>query len=244
MLWRLGTLVACIALISLCPGHVQASTDPVLFAFGPGGPHRALSECAQQFEQASGIRVEVLRSGPDRLAQNLRAHGDLYYGGAEYMLEEFARRHPDILDLDSAALTHPRRIGILVRRGNPLGIEGPHHLAGEKVELLTARREQMEPFHPPGEAGSTPAKRTVESGWEGVRAWRAEPSLDAWVTYHSWHRVLQGESEFVPIDHADAVRYTPLAATRHTPHRGAALQFIEFLQTPAARRIFEEHGWY
>ena len=75
------------------------------------------------------------------------------------------------------------------------------------------------------------------------RPWRSRPELDAWVTYKSWHVGLEGEADFIELSGDDAVRFTPAALTRRTPQREAALQFIEFLKSPEARKIFVRHGW-
>jgi len=221
----------------------DVAAPQVLIAFGPGGPHRVLQECAELFEETHGVPVKVFKSKPESLAQKLEEHGDIYYGGAEYMLEDFVRRHPDVLDPTSAVELYPRRIGVMVRTGNPLNITGHEDLARSGVNLLAVELEQMEQFHPPDSDEKNIIHREVYTGQEGVAAWRTTPEIDAWVTYKSWHVTLGDEADFIEIPGDDALRHTPVALTRRTANRHAALHFIDFLQSPAARQIFAQHGW-
>ncbi|HBT82563.1 MAG: hypothetical protein A2091_12420 [Desulfuromonadales bacterium GWD2_61_12] len=225
------------------PACADVLAPKVLMAFGPGGPHHVIKECAELYQERHGITVEVFKVKPEELPQKLSEHGDLYYGGAEYMLDEFARNNPDILDLNSAVDLHPRRIGVVVRKGNPLNISGAEDLGQEGVDLLAVKLEKMEEFHPPRGAGEKFIHREVYTGQDGVAAWRAMPELDAWVTYKSWHVTLERESDFIAIPGAAGMRYTPMAVTRRTPNRQTALHFIDFLKSPEARNIFKEHGW-
>jgi accessory colonization factor AcfC len=221
----------------------DVAAPKVLIAFGPGGPHHVIKECAELYQERHGVTVKVFKVKPEDMAQKLAEHGDLYFGGAEYMLDEFARNNPDILDLSTAVDLYPRRIGVVVREGNPLNIAGTADLAQKGIDLLAVRLENMEEFHPLREEGEKKLHREVYTGQDGIAAWRSTPELDAWVTYKSWHVTLEGESDFIEIPGDLAVRHTPMALTRRTLHRQAALHFIDFLKSPEARGIFAEHGW-
>ena len=119
----------------------------ILRVYGPGGPHHVIEECAALFQERHGINVEVVKALPYNLDQRLSEDGDLYYGGAEYMLEGFARRNPGVLDMASVVKLHPRRIGIMVRKGNPLCIDGVEDLKMDAVGLLDVKLENMRHFH-------------------------------------------------------------------------------------------------
>jgi accessory colonization factor AcfC len=224
----------------------QASTDSpgkILRVYGPGGPHHVLEECANLFREQHGVEVAVIRALPHELEQKLREDGDIYYGGAEYMLEQFDRRNPGVLDMASVEKLHPRRIGIVVRKGNPLNIQGVEDLKRTEVDLLDVKLENMRQLHGtlPGKIGDI--RRFVYTGQEGASTWLAIPEIDAWVTYKSWHVSLEADSDFVEIPGDQALRFTPVALTHRTPHRQEARHFITFLKSAEARRIFTEHGW-
>lgn len=215
----------------------------VLRAYGPGGPHHVLQECAELFREQSGVSVAVIKASPAELVQKVPEDGDIYFGGAEYMLETFASENPGVLDLSSAEELHPRRIGVVVRKGNPLNIKGVNCLHRDDVDVLAVHLENMEQFHPPRAGQTSSVRHRVYTGQDGVAAWQAKPELDAWVTYRSWHVRLEGETEFIDIPGEHAVRHTPAALTNRTPHREKAQEFLDFLKSAEAREIFVEHGW-
>lgn len=220
------------------------SPETVLRVYGPGGPHHVMQECAELFRQQHGVAVDVVRALPHHLEQRVREDGDIYYGGAEYMLEAFDRRNPGVLDMSSVARLHPRRIGIVVRKGNPLGITAVADLIRDEIDLLDVKLENMRHLHGVESGLNYNIRRFEYTGKQGADAWLESPEIDAWVTYRTWHLSLQDESDFVAIPGAVGLRYTPVALTRHTQLREEAQAFIDFLQSEAARRIFEEHGWY
>lgn len=238
------SLTICVTLLLTAASGAFAEAVPrTLLAYGPGGPHHVLKECAELYEEKHGVAVAVVKARPNELVEKLGSEGDLYYGGAEFMLEEFAQNNPGILDLHAAEKLYPRRIGIVVRKGNPLDIDGTHELNQAGVNLLTAQLEKMGQFHAPPAAGGSTIRRSVFTGQDGVAAWLADPELDAWITYRSWHVALKDHADFIEIPGDDALRHTVITPTRRTPYREAALHFIDFLKSPEARQIFEEHGW-
>jgi accessory colonization factor AcfC len=240
--WRV--LFAGLLLHAATAGATPVEPVKVLKAYGPGGPHHVLQECADLYREKSGVAVGIVKASPRELVRKIQQDGDIYFGGAEYMVEDFVCRNPGLLDPQTIEKLHPRRIGLLVRKGNPLGLKGTGCLERNDVDLLAVKLENMDQFHPERqEDGTDPVCRQEYSGQDGVEAWRESPEIDAWVTYKSWHVALEEESEFIEIPCKHALRHTTVALTRRTPNREAALRFIGFLKSPEARKIFVEHGW-
>lgn len=215
-----------------------------LRVLGPGGPYEAVRECCASFEERTKIRVLVRKGRPDLLAEEARASGDVLYSGAESMMEEFERSFPGIVDHPSIRCPCRRRIGILVRPGNPRGIRGLSSLAADGVGLLAVELEGMEGFF--GLFAGIPAniRRRVVTGEEGFEAWRSGPALDAWVTYRSWFVRLEDGTQFVEMeDVAGRYRGTPLALTQTTRKPVQAGALLDFLSGEAARAIFRKWGW-
>lgn len=215
----------------------------LLRAYGPGGPHHALQEAADLYKERHGVTVLVVRAGPGELAKRLREDGDVYFTGAEFMLEEFVSKHPNLLDPKTIEKLYPRRVGLLVRKGNPLDIKGVDCLARKDVDLMAVHLEGMEPFLETTDGERIGAPRLVFTGHEGVEVWRSSKEIDAWITYKSWHVWLEAESDFIEFSCDHALRHTMVAIPHRTPNREAALKFIEFLKTPEAREVFLDHGW-
>lgn len=244
MSFKCWVFIGCWLLQVTMAGASTEASSKRLRVYGPGGPHRVMEECAKLFTEKHGVNIEVIKALPHDLEQKLREDGDIYYGGAEYMLEDFHHSNPGVLDLTSREDLHPRRIGVLVRKGNPLDIKGTECLSKKGVEILDVKLENMREFHGASTGLSSNIRRFEYTGQQGARAWLSTPGIDAWVTYKTWHLFLEAESDFIEIPGAAGQRFTPIALTRHTPHRQEAIKFITFLKSEEGRLIFEKHGWY
>ncbi len=236
----------------LCGGFIllvataTASTDAsnkVLHVYGPGGPHQVLQECADRFLEKGGVDVAVIKALPYDLERKLPENGDIYYGGAEYMLEEFNLQNPGVLDLSTAEKLHARRIGIIVRKGNPLNISGTEALSRQEVDLLDVKLERMRRFYADSSGGLDNVNRLEYTGRQGLSAWISSPELDAWVTYKSWYALISEDADFIEIPGREALRYTPVVLTNRTTYKKEAVAFINFLKSDEARLIFAKHGW-
>ncbi len=214
-----------------------------LVVYGPGGPHPPMRACAENFSREFGIPVTVVKGQPEAIAGRVAADGDAYYGGAPYMMGDFIRAHPGVVDESTVREIFSRRVGIIVRRGNPRGIRTVADLSRPGINILDVALENMEALRGDVPGGGANVGRRVVSGEEGFAAWEGDPGIDAWVTYRSWFvRMTHGE-EFLPIAAPDALRATPVALTRRTPRRAEATAFVDYLATDAAHRVFQEYGW-
>jgi accessory colonization factor AcfC len=244
---KLIVLALAVALMGGWAMFVEMKTKdnagPLLLVYGPGGPYLPMRECAEVFSREFSIPVQVMKGQPDQIAGRVATDGDVYYGGAPYMMEDFIRDYPGVVDAATVRQLFPRRIGIIVRRGNPKGIRGTADLSRTGVSILDVGLENMETFRGDAPGGTKNVGLHVTSGEEGFAAWTAHPGLDAWVTYRSWFvRLMDGE-EFVSIDGPGGLRGTPVALTCRTAYPVEARAFLDFLRTDTARRIFQKHGW-
>lgn len=238
-----GLLLAVVVLHAVGVTALGDTPDKILRVYGPGGPHRVFEECADLFMASHDISVEVIKALPHDLERRLPEDGDIYYGGAEYMLEEFNQLNPGVLNMSSLVELEPRQIGIIVRKGNPLEIKGPSDLTRNEVDLLDVKLEKMRHFYGHTFDELRNVKRLAYTGRQGVKAWRDDPDIDAWVTYKTWYVLLAGEADFIEIHGEQAYRNIPVVLTDRTPHHQEARAFIGFLQSEAASKIFKKHGW-
>lgn len=242
----LGTLLGLGGGLLLLAATASASTlSPAkeLRVYGPGGPHQVLEECAELFSERHGVKVVVTKALPHDLDERVGEDGDIYYGGAPCMLEEFDNRNPGVLDMTSIEQLHPRRVGIIVRKGNPLDIQGLECLSREEVCLLDVKLENMRHLHGARPGDDKNLRKLVYTGRQGLSAWRDRPEIDAWVTYRSWYVKLQEDADFIDIPEEHALRAIPMALTKRTEQREEAMNFIEFLKSGEAYQIFQKHGW-
>ncbi len=212
--------------------------------FGPGGPYLPMTECASLYSATGNIEAEVTKGTPRSWIEELRRDGDLVYGGAEYMLVDFDREYPGIIDTGSITNLYPRTVGIMVRPGNPGGISSLKDLSGPGITVLNVELEAMGEIQGRYPGVKDNVTVSVVTGEDGVREWLANRAVDAWITYESWHVKLADESGFVPLAGDDALsRQTPIAVVKAGKKRTDAEAFIAFLKSAGAHRIFREKGW-
>lgn len=156
-------------------------------------------------------------------------------------MEDFIHAHPGVVDASSVEYLSSRRIGIIVRRGNPRGIKSVTDLSAPGIKLLDVTLENMD--GPRGLGAKANIHTTVTSGEEGFKTWNAVPELDAWVTYETWHRQLSAGETFIPLEGPLGVRRTPIARTCSAQSPDLAREFISFLKTEEARALFRSYGY-
>ncbi len=208
---------------------------------GPGGPYEAKVECADVFSRRHNVTVEVIKGPPERW---LDRRADPIYGGFPQMLTALAQAHPKALDPNDIHELYERRIGLLVRRGNPCHLLTLADLVDPDIQVLDVQLEQMEEFQDRVPGLRERLAASVRTGEEGLRAWRAKPELDAWITFETWYRATSSETVFISFpEDIGAIRPMVIAMTCWTPRRTLACEFISFLRSPRTHEVFRRRGW-
>jgi accessory colonization factor AcfC len=116
-------VAAAIALVSAA--MTSAAKEPATInVYGPGGPAPAMKEAAQAYGAASGVQVNVVAGPTPQWVEKAKADADVVFSGAENMMSDFAKALPGAFDLREAEPLFLRPVAILVRPGNPKGIQG------------------------------------------------------------------------------------------------------------------------
>lgn len=222
-----------------------------LYVYGPGGPFAAVNECAQVFGKQNGIAVKVVAGPEGNWIDAAKENADIVFGGAEYMLTEFATKHKGLIDSSTRTELHKRAAAILVRPGNPKRILSLKDMAKPGIKILDVNGA--------GQLGmweDLAGKQNVIKGIQqniggsfgntalGINAWKADKSYDAWITYASWYIRLKDITTLVKIPASQTVyRGTPVALTTISKHKQEALRFITFMQSEKGHVIFRKWGW-
>jgi accessory colonization factor AcfC len=240
------------AVISLffCPQKLQAQSD-TLFVYGPGGPQAPMEECAKLFSTKMAVPVKVIAGPEDKWIENAKENADLVFGGAAYMLTQFASKHKGFLDSTTTSELYKRAAAILVRSGNPKKIKNLKDLTASGIKLLN--------IDGAGQLGmweDIAGRQNLIAGIQknigasfantasGIEAWKKDKSFDAWITFASWHNRLKDVTALVQIAPAQTVyRGTPIAVTSITNQKSLSLQFIKYLQSAEAHQVFVKWGW-
>ena len=64
-----------------------------LHVYGPGGPLAPMKECAELYQQKTGVKVQVTAGPEEAWIDSAQTDADVVFGGAEYMLTQFDLEH-------------------------------------------------------------------------------------------------------------------------------------------------------
>ncbi|WP_285395518.1 substrate-binding domain-containing protein [Lysinibacillus sp. fls2-241-R2A-57] len=229
----------------------SVQSDHVIRVYGPGGPLGPIKEAAEHFSIETGIKVEVTAGPESNWISQAKQDADIIFGGSEYMMQDFIFNHPEMIDTKSRTELYPRATGILVRKGNPKKIENLEDLTKNGVKILDVNGagqlglwEDMAGRKGIIEGISQNIDLSVKSSAEAIERWKSNPSLDAWITYESWHYRLKDVTDLVELPEEEKLyRGTPIALTKITDQKKEAQQFIEYLKTEEGHQIFQKWGW-
>ena len=162
-----------------------------LRAYGPGGPLDPITECGRIFSNQEGIHVSVIGAPEEQWITQAQKDADVVFGGADYMLTELTLKFPDFIDKSTRTELYSRDAVIFVRRGNPKKIAEFKDLAqpGIKIVDVTGAGQVGLWEDIASLAGVADLQKqialSVTSSAAAVSAWKADPSLDAWITFRS-----------------------------------------------------------
>ena len=240
-----GAMALVLPLLTAC-----AQPDDEVLVFAAASLADAMDEIGERYEGETGARVVFSFGGSQALAQQIasgapadvfvaagRPPVDFLSSRGEVVLIEDAVVHNDLVVAvkdDSGALRSmadlggpaARRVAIADPGLAPAGV-----YAREALERL-GLWESLRPALVFG-ADVRAALAYLESG-----------NVDAAVVYATDAREAPGVRalEIVPRDSYTPIAY-PAAVLEGSDNRGAALEFVRFLKSDAARRIFERHGF-
>ncbi|QDS33973.1 substrate-binding domain-containing protein [Brevibacillus brevis] len=229
----------------------SSQSDQVIRVYGPGGPLGPIKEAAEHFSAKTGMKVEVTAGPEGNWIGQAKQDADIIFGGSEYMLQDFIFNHTEMIDTKSRTELYPRAAGILVRKGNPKKIESLEDLTKKGVKIIDVNGagqlglwEDLAGRKGLIEGISQNINLSVKSSAEAIERWKSNSSLDAWITYESWHYRLQDVTDLVELPEEEKLyRGTPIALTKITDQKKEAQQFIDYLRTEESHQIFQKWGW-
>jgi accessory colonization factor AcfC len=241
-------LMLCVGAVSLSALGQTGGTKPKIEVYGPGGPLAPMKECAEIFSKQRNVEVVVIAGPESQWIERAKTDADIIFGGAEYMLTDFALKYPALVDAKERTELYPRAAGILVRKGNPKKINSLDDLTRSGIRIIDVNGagqlglwEDMA-----GAKGLIPgiAKNialSVKTSAEAIEKWKQMPDLDAWITYESWHYRLKDETDLVRLPQSEKIyRGTPIVITKTAENRGIAQEFAKFLQSAEAIPAFHD----
>jgi len=228
-----------------------ASASDTLYVYGPGGPFGPFNEAAAVFSAKNNIPVKVIAGPEPNWINAAKQNADIFFGGAEYMLDNFILKYPELVNTSTREGLYIRGAGMLVRPGNPKNIKLVRDMKKPGVKILivagsgqTAMWEDLL-----AQKGFTDDVRknsyyVADTAAIAIKKWKENPEIDVFINYASWYYRLKDITELVAIRRKKNIyRGTPVMVSKITDQQTAALQFIQFLKTPKAHSIFKKWGW-
>ncbi len=222
-----------------------------LQVYGPGGPLAPVKECAEVFSKRRGVDVKVVAGPENQWIEQAKTDADVIFGGAEYMLTQFALKYPELVDAKNRTELYARAAGILVRKGNPKRIRTLRDLTRSGIRIIDVNGAgQMGLWEDmagadnliPGIAQNI--ELSVVNSAEAIEKWKQMPELDAWITYESWHYRLKDTTDLVRLPGRSKIyRGTPVVVSKIAENPRLARDFIEFMQSAEGHKIFQKWGW-
>jgi accessory colonization factor AcfC len=247
-------------ILMVSTAHAQGTTPldntaVALRAYGPGGPAPAMRESAKVFGEKKGIRVEI-NAGPTPIWKDrAMKDADLIFSGSEYMMTDFIKKDvPGLIDTATIRSMYLRPSAILVRPGNPKGIQGFRDLVRPGLRILVVQGAgQLGLWE--DVAGRTGKVKLVEdlrrnigffapNSAEAKKTWASDPSFDAWLIWTIWQKENPAAADLIPIEPEHTIyRSCGIALTNRSERKALAKEFADFLQSPEGQEIFVKWGW-
>ena len=231
--------------------HAQTSIN----VYGPGGPAPAMQEAAKAFGATHKVSVNVT-AGPTPLWDDkAKQDADIIFSGAENMFTDFAKALPGAFELKDAYPLYLRPAAILVRPGNPKNIRGFHDLLAPNVKILTVAGAGQTGLWEDvaGRTGDIAMVRAFrknlvfpEAANSGAakEQWTQQKDIDAWLIWNIWQVANPDLAQVVEMDEPFRIyRDAGVVLTRKGKTEPQATAFVEFLKSPAGRKIFAKWGW-
>ena len=237
-------------------GATADSAPVVLRVYGPGGPAPAMKEAATAFSaKHKNVKVEVTAGPTPQWKDHATKDADLIYSGAEFMMTDFMQKDlPGVIDAATVRTLYLRPSAILVRPGNPKGIQGVKDLGKPGIKLMVVQGAgQLGMWE--DVAGRTGEVEQVEAvrrnigfhatnSGEAKKRWAEDTSFDAWLIWTIWQKESPAAADLVPTEPEYTIyRSCGIALANRSRQKRLAKQFADFVQSPAGQAIFVRLGW-
>jgi accessory colonization factor AcfC len=142
----------------------------------------------------------------------------------------------------------------LVRNGNPQHIKGFHDLLRPHIKIMVVNGAGQVGLWEDiaGRDGNMKTLATfranistfASNSGEAVKKWQDDPSIDAWIIFPIWATSHPGLAEVIPLEPKYRLyRDCGVILTKQGIKDAHATAFINFLASPAGKKIFEKYGW-
>lgn len=237
-----------------CIGQNQDGHRSVVVAFCGSAGKPALEECAEAFEDRTGIKVELHFGGSGKMLSELEIskRGDLYVPGSPDYMTKATR--DGVVYAETAKIIVYLVPAIIVQKGNPKNITCLADLAKPGITVGIGDPESVcvgeyakEVLEVNGLYDEVETNIVVHAeSCSKTAALIPLSTVDAIIGWHVFHYWYPEKSEVVyiePKNHIPKISYIPAAISIYNQNRNGAERFIEFLLSNEGQGFFRKHGY-
>ncbi len=252
MLFNVALIAAALGSMAFT-AEAQIQNDP-LHVYGPGGPAPAMREAAKAYEARTGRVVAVVAGPTSQWLEAAKADGDLIFSGSETMMTDLANALDGRVKTDAVEPLYLRASVILVRPGNPRGIDGLEDLfqPGHRALVVNGAGQNGLWEDMAGRTGDIAKVQALRrnivvyarNSAEARQAWISDPTLDAWITWDIWQVANPDLADAVEVEETYRIyRDTGAVVTEAGRQDPDARAFLDFLKSEEGAAIFGRWGW-
>ncbi|EJV0564895.1 substrate-binding domain-containing protein [Campylobacter coli] len=223
-----------------------------MLVYGPGGPAPVLKELALKFEEKTKEKVIVTAGPTPAWIDKAKENADLIFSGNTSMMDDFAKKIPS-LSLENLSVLNVRPSGIIVRPNNPKNIKNFEDIlkdginvmvvdgAGqvglyEDMALKNGKRENLVKLRKNIKVYAKNSKIAIDE-------WNKNSNIDALIIWSHWAKVLGDKALFIEDEEATVYRLAEIIPTKKGLQNKQALEFVKFIQSKEAQKIWKKHAW-
>lgn len=225
--------------------------------YGPGGPHTALIEVANEYKQKTGKDVKVNFGPQGTWNQKAKVNADILFGASEQSALAIANDHSENFDIYKIEPIYQRRAIILVKKGNPKNIRGLKDLANKNIKIIVP--DGMGKSNTSGTGvwedmiGRTQNIEIIKNFRKNIisftpnsgsarKMFLENPNVDAWITWIDWAKSNPDYGDIVEIE-KELVIYRDFNLVSNKNANKDVIEFIEFIKSNDGKKIFNKYGW-
>jgi len=233
---------------------IFAKESLLIFAGSASKP--ATQEIAKMFEKDKNVTVDIIFGGSGYVLSQMKLtkRGDLYFpGSSDYM--EIAKRQNLVFPETERKVVYLVS-AINVQKGNPKNIKSLQDLAKPNIRVAIANpegvcvgsfaieiieknfnKEQKEQFRKNLLNYTSSCAKTANA-----ISLKQVDAVIGWRVFEHWNSDL---IETIPLKKDEIVRvgYIPIAISKFTKNRQLAQEFIDYLTSPKAKKVFAKYHY-
>ncbi|MCR8696932.1 MULTISPECIES: extracellular solute-binding protein [Campylobacter] len=226
-----------------------------VIAYGPGGPAPVLKELATEFEAKKGKKVKIVAGPTGQWINQAKADADIIFAGNSSMMDGFIKAFDGNLDVKNVEVLNIREAGIVVKKGNPKNIKSFKDLLKDNINVMVVDGAGQVGLYE--DMALKNGKRNhllklrknivyyAPNSKMAVDRWNSDDSIDALIIWSHWAKVLgEDKVDFVQAGKDFIIyRAAEIAVTSSTKNKEVAMEFIKFVQSKDAQKVWKKWGW-